>query len=143
MSSLWQAVCKRRKIEMIPIRAKYRAGTIIVEAFVKDDVIGTVWAERLPGYRGASNAAHVTRSQVDDEYQRKGIATRLYRVAAVWSCAKWGLPLRSGRERSRAAEWFWRKQLEKGRARYVTDMREREGYYELTCPAPKSLARMR
>lgn len=128
---------------MIPVRAKYRGGTIIVEAVDKGEVIGTVWVERSPGYRGAASDAFVSRSHVDEGYRRRGLATRLYRVAAAWACAKWGLPLRSGRERSDAAEAFWAKQFQNGRARYVKDEREREGYYELTCPVPRSLARTR
>jgi GNAT superfamily N-acetyltransferase len=65
--------------------------------------------------RGMGEELVVGTVRVAKEYQRCGVATQLYtRAAAIARAAK--LPLVSDATRSEAAESFWRKQVQKGRA---------------------------
>ena len=88
--------------------------------------------------------------EIDEDYRRCGLATRLYETAARWACAN-GRQLRSDEVRSAASDGFWRKQAAKGRAVCApatkTDWRGRTGsgviwerggcaYYTLTTPCP-------
>lgn len=85
---------------------------------------------------------------------RQRYGTRLYEHGARHACAASGRGLVSDYRRSDAAEGFWRKQVEKGRARCM--MKQRPGFrydpkthemkphwpcfmYELLCPVPASL----
>lgn len=97
------------------------------------DVVGYLRAEV------ARDAAQVVRIGVIPKLQRKGVATRMYELAAQTAAREFKLPLRSDVSRTEGAEFFWQKQVEKGRARPV--MRDDEGlrFYELVYPPPKSL----
>jgi hypothetical protein len=70
---------------------------------------------------------------------RRGIATALYEAAARESCKVFEQPLRSDTRRRDGAQEFWDKQVAKGRARFLPEA----GQFELTCPAPASLAGLR
>lgn len=78
----------------------------------------------------------VTWIEVDPEYRKRGVATKLYEAAARAACNE-GKSLASDTTGNRApsTEAFWRKQLAKGRAEH------REDRIVLFCPAPSSLAR--
>lgn len=104
-----------------------------------------------PQVVGVPYASHV---EVDPEVRRCGIATALYEAAARAACKEFKAPLHSDKERSRAAQGFWQKQIAKGRAvcikatepgrdDYEGPISNRGGceLYKLSCPAPKSLAR--
>lgn len=94
--------------------------------------------------------------EVDDVYQRRGLATKLYEAAAKEACRWLKSPLYSDYERSAAAQAFWEKQVRKGRATCERPWGTRAAVgpaydsiigrggcwrYKLTCPAPASLAR--
>ena len=98
----------------------------------------------------APGVAVASAIEIDEDYQRCGLGTKLYEAAARWACAS-GRQLRSDEVRSAASDGFWRKQAAKGRAVCApatkTDWRERTGpgviwerggcaYYTLTTPCP-------
>lgn len=101
------------------------------------------------------NGIRVSHIAVEPAMQRCGVATRLYERAAKIACVEHNTPLKSDIERSKAAQGFWEKQVDKGRARCVEPEQRTEAFvddapttgrggcsdYELTCPAPTSLAR--
>jgi len=88
----------------------------------------------------------VAYSWVLDDYQRRGIATRLYERAAAESCRRGG-PLQSDVIRSGESDSFWHKQWDKGRAEYLTrdipDWPDDDppDFFRLRCPPPSSLAK--
>ena len=107
--------------------------------------------------RDVRGVAMVTHIEVAREARRQGIATKMYELAARTACDVFKKPLASDTARSGAAEGFWEKQEQKGRARlvnlkgmdddeffdedeeYPDDPEERDYIYVLTCPPPKSL----
>jgi len=119
--------------EGIEILARGAAGRGSPFASLGPDVVGYLRAEV------ARDAAQVVRIGVLPKLQRKGVATQMYELAAQTAAKEFGLPLRSDISRTEGAEFFWQKQVEKGRARPV--MRDDEGlrFYELAYPPPKSL----
>ena len=60
-----------------------------------------------------------------DSARREGIATKLYMKAAVSACRDYGQPLESDVERSLYSHQFWVKQVTKGRAHCVQEVRPR------------------
>lgn len=60
-------------------------------------------------------------------YERRGLGTKGYEALAAWACAN-NFVLTSDQARTDASEGFWKKQLTKGRAEYVTENRQ----YQLT-----------
>lgn len=79
------------------------------------------------------DAVQIDRIGVDPANLRRGIATRMYELAAEIAQREFGLPLRSDEVRSAPAEAFWQKQQAKGRARFAST------HYELAYPPPKTL----
>lgn len=116
--------------------------------------------EPAVGYVNATKSDYhktltVQESWVKPSHQRCGLGTKLYEKIAQTSCAKFKRGLMSDTARSEYSQGFWRKQVDKGRARCVIESmnaknREadpetgivygREGCerYQLTCPT-KSL----
>jgi hypothetical protein len=86
-----------------------------MEVEVREGVAGTRWIESR-GPRGAR------------------IGTKMYEIAASYTCEKYGVPLRSG-ALNEMSLGFWEKQLSLGRARWLGP-----GSYTLSCPAPASLS---
>lgn len=84
--------------------------------------------------------AKVTSIIIEKPFQRQGVATQIYQVAAKKACEIFNQPLISGISRSPAAEEFWRKQLNKDRAEILVDEETGVEYYSLHCPPPRSLA---
>jgi GNAT superfamily N-acetyltransferase len=79
----------------------------------------------------------VARIDVDESVRRQGVGTKLYERAARVACeARYDVPLASDTDRSPMSESFWRKQVDKGRARRDDTSR---AFYVLSCPAPRSL----
>lgn len=90
--------------------------------------------------------AHITGIEVTKpSLMRRGIGTALYEFAAAYACRVLLQPLKSGTQRSDYADNFWRKQHDNGRARCVGPVHDerRCKSYELTCPPPSSLERMK
>lgn len=98
--------------------------------------------------------------------KKQRIGTRLYEAAARWACERTGKPLASDTKRSKYADEFWKKQVQKKRARCALKIpredrrRLRESlsvthddssaygrsdcdHYVLKCPAPQTLERSR
>lgn len=104
--------------------------------------------------------ATVTWANVNEDYRRCGVGTRLYRRMLKEACKR-GLRLTSDTTRSDASEAFWRKQVKKGRATcvepsmrgdhyddydgYVERAKWKCGQYALKkdCPSDVSLAGLR
>lgn len=85
------------------------------------------------------DAAQVVSIGVDPKLQRKGVATRMYELASQRAAEEFGLPLRSDIARTQGPEFFWQKQVAKGRARPVHDESGFLRFYELAYPPPPSL----
>lgn len=104
---------------------------------------------RLPGDgRTPGAVAMVTWIEVSRTHRRHGVATWLYEQAAKAACRLWHAPLSSDFVRAEGAEGFWRKQASHGRARCIQrpNVRGKDygcSRYELSCPAPASLAGLR
>jgi hypothetical protein len=133
------------RIEAYGEDRKKLIGAITITRWERKDEASTV-------PRGVPYISHV---EVNDKMRRCGVATALYQQAGEIACRKFKAPLRSDRERSAAADTFWQKQVEKGRARCIKaakeSLRHNDGpmmgrnncdAYELMCPAPKSLDRI-
>ena len=95
--------------------------------------------------RRNAESSQVTWITVAEGARRSGIATRLYEVAARFSCEEWGRRLASDYRGSRApgAEGFWQKQFRKGRAERIGSESSMSNQFMLSCPAPESLAGVR
>jgi hypothetical protein len=124
-----------------------------IAAIVNGESVGqaiVVYGEGVP---------YVSDIRVAAEMKRCGVGTKLYEQAAQFACKTFKEPLHSDVERSAMSQGFWQKQVKKGRASCVSDMRAvdedevpdwmatagRDGCvrYRLTCPAPKDLSRRR
>ena len=111
------------------------------------------WCSRIRAFDGSKQVGQVTVCNEDvegyhdkvlsiigiwvlDEYQRKGIGTKLYEEAAAIACEK-GLPLASSPDwaRTKFSTGFWDKQLRKGR---VTRIDEGVHVLKKTCGADLS-----
>ena len=78
-----------------------------------------------------------------EPFRRKGVATKLYEVAAQEACRR-RAPLASDERVGEMSREFWAKQMRKGRAVVISkrggfERGEKAAVYSLTCPAPTSL----
>lgn len=78
--------------------------------------VGTLSAHRIGSSR---SPFYVERVDVDPKFQRCGIGTQLYTLAARAACAK-RMKLSSDIVRTAMSDGFWQKQVKKGRARCVS-----------------------
>lgn len=124
-------------------------GRFVLSAFFKGEEVGFI-AVMLNAEVDGVPAAVISTIHVDEDVRRKGIATRLYEIAAEEACKR-GRVLRSDEELSDEAMGFWKKQYGKGRAWWHEDPFwediERQGeewfpgdYFSLPCPPPRSLS---
>lgn len=88
---------------------------VYIAAHKGNRVVGEMWIER--GKFADRLVTHVNAINVTDK--RCGIGTRLYEHAAKIACREFGAPLASDVQRSGFAQGFWKKQVDKGRAKCV------------------------
>lgn len=130
---------------MIEYLVRHAGDKIQVSAYEATRLVG-----RVEVIKGVS-FPFVGSADVERSYRRKRLATRLYEMAARLVCERWEQPLRSGLVRSPEADAFWRKQYVKGRASCMEwrpwpgedPNRKWCGRWELSCPAPESLERIK
>ena len=98
--------------------------------------------------------ARVKWVEVEEEFRKQHIGTKLYEAAAKHACTRLKVPLRSDDLRSAYSQGFWDKQMRKGRADCLESCEANDGcrrsnyvvgrggclVYTLRCPAPRSLA---
>ncbi len=122
-----------------------------LDAFSDRKPVGqiTVLADNGYGYP-AVEYIRAAGSSAQEPVRGGRVGTRMYEAAARIACEEYGSPLASGFSRTDAAESFWFKQKQKGRAEerrhdayseeeLAEDPDKRDTFYTLTCPAPTSL----
>lgn len=93
-------------------------------AYCGDEECGEILVDLVP----EQNALNVATIVVHPKFQRQGVATILYEAAAKKACED-GLRLMStSRMPGAHSNDFWRKQVAKGRAEEVRDLRQRPVY---------------
>lgn len=159
-----KAVCPRLTFEIhrksdVDLELLEMTGAMIIYAKAVDPVTGKkIEAGRISlAEKKDRRGPYVAWAKANAPFERCGVGTALYEKAAKIACAEFKAPLQSDIERSAAAHAFWKKQEAKGRARCIRQIpvRKDDGErgavtgrdgcerYELTCPAPKDLGRVR
>lgn len=111
-----------------------RANSIVYEAIENGERVGCIRADA----GGGNTSVHY----VNVREQRRGVGTKLYEAAARGSCKRFGQPLTSSDELDlmTGSSGFWNKQLRKGRAHCILRDGNECLQFQLSCPAPKTLA---
>lgn len=116
------------------------------EAVCDGQACGRIEAHRMGRKVGGRVAYKVMRIDVDIEYRRKGVATKLYEAAANEACRRRSRLASTERNPGAHSTDFWKKQVAKGRAKAIpvrgADPDRYTQYLLLDCPVT-SLARVR
>jgi GNAT superfamily N-acetyltransferase len=111
------AVCARIDWEVYPFRDDFGGDRVAIVGWID----GAPVAELSAGVdvNERPQVFYVDTVTVKPAVRRCGVGTRLYELAAKAACDR-GHKLASDRMRSAASHAFWKKQLQKGRARCIS-----------------------